>query len=87
MECYIKSIKRHYGDNWADQFAADFQGFFDSNDYYQLCDMQFVSTIEDCSWTLSVYDAATGLAVDAENDPFIAAYSESGVLAFWTDDE
>lgn len=87
MEVYIKSIKHKHGEDFADVFTNLFSSFFTQNDYYQLVDVQFVNTINDCAWTLTVFDAATGNAVDAESDPFIAAYSEEGVLAFWTDDE
>ena len=86
MEVYIKSIQHKHPDDWEAVFHSTFADFFDVNDFYQIVDVQFTSTIFDCPWTLSVYDAATGLEVDAETDPFIAAYSDAGVLAFGTDD-
>lgn len=87
MEVYIRSIQHKHENDWQEHFTETFSGFFEANDYYQLCDVQFENSIFDCHWTLQVYNAETGLPAHTENDPFIAAYSEAGVLAFWTDDE
>lgn len=86
MSVYIDSIKHREGELFGDFVTELFGSFFMPNDFYNVQEVHFASTILGCAYELRVYDATTGELVDADSDPFIQAYSADGVLAFYSND-